>query len=64
MMIIFSWAIGLLALTIFIISISAMFISFFVTRKKVYKVRNTLTQINGDVTDRLNSIRLIKSSGT
>ncbi|AKU79804.1 ABC transporter ATP-binding protein/permease [Spiroplasma turonicum] len=63
-MIIFSWAIGLLALTIFIISISAMFISFFVTRKKVYKVRNTLTQINGDVTDRLNSIRLIKSSGT
>ncbi|AKU79807.1 ABC transporter ATP-binding protein [Spiroplasma turonicum] len=64
MMIIFSWAIGLLALTIFIIAILAMFISFFVTRKKVYKVRNTITQINGDVTDRLNSIRLIKSSGT
>ncbi|WP_375315675.1 ABC transporter ATP-binding protein [Spiroplasma endosymbiont of Tipula paludosa] len=48
------------ALTILV----TLLVMFGIFKKITYKVRKVLTNINGDVTDRISVIRLIKSSGT
>ena len=37
---------------------------FSILRKKILKQRKVITDINGDITDRINSIKLIKTTGT
>ncbi|AHI52691.1 ABC transporter ATP-binding protein [Spiroplasma culicicola] len=41
-----------------------MFSTFGIVKKLVFKVRDSITSINGDVTDRIATVRLIKASGT
>ncbi|QGS51585.1 ABC transporter ATP-binding protein [Spiroplasma tabanidicola] len=64
LMIIFSWKIAIFALAVFFISNIAIIFSFLGTRKRLSKAKNTISQINGDVVNRLSAITLIKSSGT
>ncbi|QBQ07343.1 ABC transporter ATP-binding protein [Spiroplasma gladiatoris] len=64
LMLVFSWKIAILSLAIFCLSNIAMIFSFVATRKKLYKAKDTITKINGDVVNRLSAISLIKSSGT
>ncbi|ASP27887.1 ABC transporter ATP-binding protein [Spiroplasma corruscae] len=64
LMFVFAWKLGLSTLIIFAVCMLLMAICFFATRKKVLKVREVITSINGDVTDRVATVRLIKSSGT
>ncbi|WP_338984100.1 ABC transporter ATP-binding protein [Spiroplasma endosymbiont of Othius punctulatus] len=49
--------------TIFL-AVFLMFLALFIIRPLMVKMRGKLTTINGDVTDRVNAIRLIKSSGS
>ena len=51
-----------LGLTILIMLI--VVISFSTLRKRMMRVREVMTEINGDVSEKINSISLIKSSGT
>ncbi len=51
-----------LGLTILIMLI--VFISFSTLRKRMMRVREVMTEINGDVSEKINSISLIKASGT
>ncbi|AKU79362.1 ABC transporter ATP-binding protein [Spiroplasma turonicum] len=64
LMFVFTWKLGLLTLIIFIVCMVLMALCFFATRKKVLRVREVITSINGDVTDRVATVRLIKSAGT
>ncbi|AKX33779.1 ABC transporter ATP-binding protein [Spiroplasma litorale] len=64
LMFVFTWKLGLITLLIFAVCMILMGLCFFATRKKVLKVREIITSINGDVTDRVATVRLIKSAGT
>ncbi|WP_338971209.1 ABC transporter ATP-binding protein [Spiroplasma endosymbiont of Panorpa germanica] len=64
MMFIFQWQIALVAFSTFLIILVSMGLCFVITTKRYYKVRQVLTEINGNVTDRIVTVRLIKSSGT
>ncbi|WP_338983168.1 ABC transporter ATP-binding protein [Spiroplasma endosymbiont of Othius punctulatus] len=64
MMFVFAWQIAIVTVTILMIILLSMLISFGVTRKRVEKVRESITEINGDVADRISTIRLIKATGT
>ena len=54
---------GILVALMLIILIT-MFSTFGIVKKLMFKVRDSITNINGDVTDRIATIRLIKASGT
>ncbi|AHI53688.1 ABC transporter ATP-binding protein/permease [Spiroplasma sabaudiense Ar-1343] len=47
-----------------LIILATIFVSFAIVKKMMFKVRSSITRINGDVTDRINTVRLIKASGT
>ncbi|AHI53949.1 ABC transporter ATP-binding protein/permease [Spiroplasma sabaudiense Ar-1343] len=64
MMFIFQWQLALVACSTFLLILISMIVCFTITTKRYYKVREVLTQINGNVTDRIVTVRLIKSSGT
>ncbi|WP_342258619.1 ABC transporter ATP-binding protein [Spiroplasma endosymbiont of Dioctria linearis] len=64
LMYILSWQLATVTVVTFAIIMALMMICFFATRKKVIKVRESITEINGNVTDRIATVRLIKSSGT
>jgi ATP-binding cassette subfamily B protein len=49
---------------VFLVIFLAIFLSFAITTKRFNIFRAEVTKINGDVTDRIISIRLIKSTGT
>ncbi|KAF5295849.1 hypothetical protein FQA39_LY13022 [Lamprigera yunnana] len=49
---------------VFIVILLFMGVTFMFSKKLIKKVREVLTDINGDVTDRINNVRLIKSAGT
>ncbi|AEM68728.1 ABC transporter ATP-binding protein [Mycoplasma putrefaciens] len=54
-----------LALIGFYVGLGILFvISFLPMRKLIFNLRKIITEINGDVTDRINTIKLIKASGT
>ncbi|QEH61655.1 ATP-binding cassette, subfamily B, bacterial [Spiroplasma chinense] len=54
---------GILVALMFTI-IFIMFGTFGIVKKLMFKVRDSITNINGDVTDRIATVRLIKASGT
>jgi ATP-binding cassette subfamily B protein len=58
------WKLTTTVLVDVIVVMAVMFISFGFVRKLLVKVRAVITDINGDVTDRIATVRLIKSSGT
>ncbi|QHX36371.1 ABC transporter ATP-binding protein [Spiroplasma sp. BIUS-1] len=64
LMYILSWELATVTVITFVIIMSLMMVSFYATRNKVIKVRESITEINGNVTDRIATVRLIKSSGT
>ncbi|WP_338972876.1 ABC transporter ATP-binding protein [Spiroplasma endosymbiont of Panorpa germanica] len=47
-----------------LIILVTIFGSFTIVKKMMFRVRSSITRINGDVTDRINTVRLIKASGT
>lgn len=59
-----SWKLTLITLVATIAIFIFMIVMFRVIKAVTYKVRKTLTSINGNVTDRISSISLIKSSAT
>ncbi|WP_338985313.1 ABC transporter ATP-binding protein [Spiroplasma endosymbiont of Diplazon laetatorius] len=64
LMYILSWQLATVTVVTFGIIMFAMMFCFYATRNKVIKVRESITEINGNVTDRIATVRLIKSSGT
>ncbi|MCL8213636.1 putative multidrug export ATP-binding/permease protein [Mesoplasma sp. JKS002660] len=64
MMFIFNWKISFIVLAAMILIMVTLLSSFNLIRKRGTAVRATITDINGVVTDRINNVRLIKSSGT
>ncbi len=54
----------ILAIGLIIFMLLCMTILFTFLRKSIFTTRATLTKINGDVTDRISNINLIKSNGT
>ncbi|AHI52816.1 ABC transporter ATP-binding protein [Spiroplasma culicicola] len=63
-MFILSWNLAFVPLAAFFTIIGIMSIFFVITKRKTIKVREVITDINGNVTDRVATVRLIKSSGT
>ncbi|WP_338970593.1 ABC transporter ATP-binding protein [Spiroplasma endosymbiont of Labia minor] len=47
-----------------VLLLAIMMSMFMIVRRVMFKVRKSITSINGDVTDRINTVRLIKASGT
>ncbi|WP_339029467.1 ABC transporter ATP-binding protein [Spiroplasma endosymbiont of Cantharis nigra] len=47
-----------------IVIVTSIFSSFGIVKKAAFKTRDSITSINGDVTDRIATVRLIKASGT
>ncbi|WP_280123367.1 ABC transporter ATP-binding protein [[Acholeplasma] multilocale] len=64
MMFVFEWRITLGVVGAFVLILAAMGVAFFFSKKRIKKVREVVTEINGNVTDRINNVRLIKSTGT
>ncbi|PPE05234.1 ABC transporter ATP-binding protein [Williamsoniiplasma lucivorax] len=63
-MFIVDWSLTLVSLALFAIMITAMGLTLVPLRKKMTKVRREVTELNGDVIDRINTIKLIKAMGT
>lgn len=61
---ILEWRIALVGAVIFLLILTAFVVCYIVLVKKWEKVRLTLEKTNGNVIDRVISVRLIKSSGT
>ncbi len=55
---------SLITISCVVIIIFVVFISFSILRKRMMKVRKVITKINGEVSERISTISLIKSSGT
>ncbi|QHX36077.1 ATP-binding cassette [Spiroplasma sp. TIUS-1] len=51
-------------LGVFLVILLFMTVAFGVSKKVITKVRTVITEINGNVVDRINNVRLVKSSGT
>ncbi|WP_051636003.1 ABC transporter ATP-binding protein [Mesoplasma photuris] len=64
MMLVLNLLLGGIVTLIFIVIIAIMVVMFKITTKRYHKVREVITDINGDVTDRIATVRLIKSTGT
>jgi len=64
MLFVFDWRLALVNFVTFVIIILAMFLAFRITTKRFATFRQEVATINGNVTDRIISIRLIKSTGT
>lgn len=64
MMFIIDWKLSFIALSVFVISGIGMISAFFPLSKLNRQVRRTVTHLNGDVIDRINTIKLVKASGT
>ncbi|WP_026389474.1 ABC transporter ATP-binding protein [[Acholeplasma] multilocale] len=64
MMLILSATLAAVVIVIFLMIILAMYVSFKITTSRYNKVRTVITDINGNVTDRIATVRLIKSTGT
>ncbi|AGR40839.1 ABC transporter ATP-binding protein [Spiroplasma taiwanense] len=64
LMILLAWKLAFVTLGTFAFIMLTMLFCFVVTRKKVSKVRESITEINGNVTDRVATVRLIKSTGS
>ncbi|AHI54276.1 ABC transporter ATP-binding protein/permease [Spiroplasma sabaudiense Ar-1343] len=64
MMFIFEATLAASVLGMFVVILLAMAISFAFTKRSYSRVREVVTDINGDVTDRVGAIRLVKASGT
>lgn len=58
------WKLALICLSSTILFMFAVIITFRSQLLEIENVRNKITNINGDITDRISSIALIKSSGT
>ncbi|AXK51063.1 ABC transporter ATP-binding protein [Spiroplasma alleghenense] len=54
----------LVVVSAMLIILITIFGSFTIVKKMMFRVRSSITSINGDVTDRINTVRLIKASGT
>lgn len=59
-----NWKLTLITLVVTIAIFIFMIVMFRIIKTITYKVRKTLTTINGNITDRISSISLIKSSAT
>ncbi|AUF83914.1 ABC transporter ATP-binding protein [Mesoplasma syrphidae] len=64
MMFVFEATLAASVLGMFFLILVAMMISFSFTKKRITKVREIVTDINGNVTDRISTVRLVKSTGT
>ncbi|ASZ09181.1 ABC transporter ATP-binding protein [Mesoplasma chauliocola] len=64
MMFIFEPTLAASVLGMFFVVLLLMLISFGFTKKHITKVREVITDINGNVTDRISTVRLIKATGT
>ncbi|ATZ16142.1 ATP-binding cassette subfamily B protein [Entomoplasma freundtii] len=64
MMLVLAWQLALIVIGVFLIIMLVMFLSYALTKKRYDKVRQVVTEINGNVTDRVATIRLIKATGT
>ncbi|AVN60417.1 ABC transporter ATP-binding protein [Mesoplasma entomophilum] len=64
MMFVFEPTLAASVLGMFFVVLLLMMISFGFTKKHITKVREVITDINGNVTDRISTVRLIKASGT
>ncbi|WP_342269347.1 ABC transporter ATP-binding protein [Spiroplasma endosymbiont of Aspidapion aeneum] len=64
MMFIFDVKMTAIALSFFVIMLVVLFSSMKAVRRRIVKVRTVITEANGVVTDKINTVRLIKSSGT
>ncbi|ARU91387.1 ABC transporter ATP-binding protein [Spiroplasma clarkii] len=58
------WRLGLIAMSFVTLGLSSMFLFFSRIKKWIVQLRTTITYVNGDITDRIATIRLIKASGT
>ncbi|AHB35924.1 ABC transporter ATP-binding protein [Spiroplasma apis] len=58
------WRLGLISMSFVAFGLSAILIFFSKVKSWIKKLRTTITFVNGDVTDRIGTIRLIKASGT
>jgi ATP-binding cassette subfamily B protein len=58
------WKLSIVVLVDVFLVVGILFVSFGIVRKLMMKVRTVITDINGDVADRISTVRLIKSSGT
>ncbi|ATZ16414.1 ATP-binding cassette subfamily B protein [Entomoplasma freundtii] len=64
MMFVVEWRLTLITIAVFAIVALGMGLSFAPLRKLNMKLRRTVTSLNGDVIDRINTIKLIKANGT
>ncbi|AUF83208.1 ABC transporter ATP-binding protein [Mesoplasma syrphidae] len=64
MMFVLQWQLALVAFVTFVTIMIIMYVTFNVTTKRFHKVRAVITEINGNVIDRIATVRLIKSTGT
>ncbi|AKU79453.1 ABC transporter ATP-binding protein [Spiroplasma turonicum] len=63
-LVVVDYKLGLIAMGFVTIGLILMFIFLKRVKKWVTKLRTTITYVNGDITDRIGTIRLIKASGT
>ncbi|WP_084323922.1 ABC transporter ATP-binding protein [Mesoplasma photuris] len=64
MMFVFEAIIASVIMATFVTILLIMAIAFGFTKKRITKMREVITDINGNVIDRVNNVRLIKSTGT
>jgi len=64
MLFVFDWRLAIVNVVAFLIIILSMYLAFRITTKRFGTFRQEVARINGNVTDRIISIRLIKSTGT
>ncbi|WP_035358784.1 ABC transporter ATP-binding protein [[Acholeplasma] multilocale] len=64
MMLVLAWQLALVVLFIFAIIMLIMISCYAATKLRFTKVRRVITEINGNVTDRIATVRLIKATGT
>ncbi|WP_035358713.1 ABC transporter ATP-binding protein [[Acholeplasma] multilocale] len=64
MMFILDWKITLGVLTLFVILTLIILVSFRITETRYSKTRKLITNINGNLTDRISNVRLVKTNAT
>jgi len=63
-MFVIDWKVALVGIGLFLIIIFSIMLTFGSLRGLMLKVRNVITKINGTVINRVNTVQLIKTSGT
>ncbi|WP_051350903.1 ABC transporter ATP-binding protein [[Acholeplasma] multilocale] len=58
------WRLSLITVGVFLLIFALFALSYLPLKKLIYRIREAITRINGDVIDRINTVKLIKASGT